>query len=62
MGQVIVEQIISADGYAEDAEGGIGFFSNAGWINEADTAQLRMLSGVSAIVLGAKTYGMFASY
>lgn len=62
MGKVIVEQIVSVDGYAEDAEGGIGFFANADWINEADTEQLRMLSGVSAIVLGAKTYRMFADY
>jgi len=62
MGKVIVEQIVSVDGYAEDAEGGIGFFANADWINEADTEQLRMLSGVSAIVFGAKTYRMFADY
>lgn len=62
MGKVIVEQIVSADGYAEDADGGIGFFVNADWINEVDTEQLRMLSGVAAIVFGAKTYRMFADY
>lgn len=62
MGKVIVEQIVSLDGYAEDAEGGIGFFANADWINEADTDQLRMLSSVDAIVFGAKTYRMFADY
>lgn len=62
MGKVIVEQIVSADGYAEDADGGIGFFANADWINAADTEQLRMLSGVAAIVLGSNTYRMFAGY
>lgn len=62
MSKIIVEQIISADGYAEDADGGIGFFENARWINDADSEQLQMLSGVSAIVFGAKTYRMFASY
>lgn len=31
MGKVIVEQIVSADGYAEDADGGIDFFVNASW-------------------------------
>ncbi|RYY76875.1 MAG: reductase [Gammaproteobacteria bacterium] len=62
MGKIIVEQIVSADGYAEDADGGIGFFANADWINAADTEQLRMLSEVSAIVLGANTYRMFAGY
>lgn len=62
MGQIIVEQIVSADGYAEDAGGSIGFFGNARWVNDADAEQLRRLSGVSAIVLGAKTYRMFAGY
>lgn len=62
MGKVIVEQIVSADGYAEDADGGIGFFANADWINTADTEQLRMLSGVAAIVLGKNTYRMFSDY
>lgn len=62
MGKVIVEQIVSADGYAEDADGGIGFFENAAWVNEVDAEQLRLLGGVSAIVFGAKTYRMFAGY
>ena len=62
MGRLIVEQIVSADGYAEDAEGGIDFFVNANWINAADGEQLRMLSSVAGIVLGAKTYRMFADY
>ena len=62
MGKVIVEHIVSLDGYAEDADGGIDFFINANWVNEADTEQLRMLSGVAAIVFGAKTYRMFADY
>lgn len=62
MGNVIVEQIVSADGYAEDADGSIDFFVNANWINEVDGEQLRLLSSVEAIVFGAKTYGMFAGY
>lgn len=62
MGKIIVEQIISADGYAEDDGGGIDFFFTAKALNEADTDQLRMLAGVSAIVFGATTYRMFADY
>lgn len=62
MGKVIVEQIVSVDGYAEEAGGGIDFFVNANWINAADAEQLRMLSSVAAIVFGAKTYRMFAGY
>ncbi|GGD44469.1 dihydrofolate reductase family protein [Pseudoxanthomonas indica] len=62
MGRVIVEQIISVDGYAADADGGIDFFVNAQAINEADSEQLRLLQGVKAIVLGRVTYGMFSDY
>ena len=62
MGKLIVEQIVSADGYAEDDEGGIEFFMNAKALNDVDTEQLRVLSGVAAIVFGARTYRMFADY
>lgn len=62
MGNLIVEQIISADGYAADAEGGIGFFASAREFNDADPDQLRMLSRVGGIVLGRVTYRMFADY
>ncbi|MGR0218526.1 dihydrofolate reductase family protein [Agromyces sp. ZXT2-6] len=70
MGRLVVEQIVSADGYAADADGGIGFFeaspeiagdaaSGAGPI---DREQLEWLAGVDAILLGANTYRMFADY
>ena len=62
MGRLIVEQIISADGYAAELDGGIGFFVDARGINEADQDQLRLLEGVGAIVLGRATYRMFADY
>jgi len=62
MGRLIVEQIISADGYAAELDGGIGFFSDARGINDADQDQLRRLEGVGAIVLGRTTYRMFADY
>jgi dihydrofolate reductase len=62
MGKVIVEQIVSIDGYAEDADGGIGFYVDARELNAVDREQLRMLRSVGAIVLGARTYRMFADY
>ena len=70
MGRLIVEQIISADGYAADREGGIGFFEvspEAGGDVESGTGpidreQLAWLEGVDAILLGATTYRMFAEY
>jgi len=63
MGKLIIEQIVSADGYAAEPNGGIGFFeSEVASINEADGDQLRMLESVRAIVLGRTTYRMFADY
>ena len=62
MGRLIVEQIVSADGYAAEPDGGIGFFQNARGINDVDEQQIRLLASVRTIVLGRRTYGMFASY
>lgn len=62
MGHLIVEQILSADGYAAEPDGGIGYFVDARSINEADQDQKRMLEGVQAIVFGRTTYRMFADY
>lgn len=62
MGRLIVEQIISADGYAAELDGGIDFFGDARGVNEADQDQLRLLEGVDAIVLGRTTYRLFADY
>ncbi|MET0583017.1 MAG: dihydrofolate reductase family protein [Pseudoxanthomonas sp.] len=62
MGRLIVEQIVSVDGYAADADGGIGFFSSARQLNDSDPEQMKMLERVGAIVLGAVTYRMFADY
>lgn len=70
MGRLIVEQIVSADGYAADGDGGIDFFEvspetagDAGTGPGAiDREQLAWLEGVDAILLGANTYRMFADY
>lgn len=62
MGHLIVEQIVSADGYAEDRHGSIDFFENARSINDADVDQLRLLDDVGAIVLGRRTFELFERY
>jgi dihydrofolate reductase len=62
MGRIIVEQIISADGFAEARKGGIDFFESAGDFSEMEPEQLEMLANVDAIVFGANTYRMFAKY
>jgi len=62
MGKIIVEQIVSADGFAEARKGGIEFFNSAGDFSEMEPEQMEVLAHVDAIVFGATTYRMFADY
>jgi dihydrofolate reductase len=62
MGRVIVEQIISADGFAAGPDGSLDFFQLPGDFDSTDPGQLAMLEGVDAILLGANTYRMFSAY
>lgn len=62
MGRLTIEQIVSADGYAADAAGGIAFFEAVDEVDSSDADQLAWLEGVDAILLGANTYRMFADY
>lgn len=61
MGRIIVEQIITADGFVQDTDGGMKFM-DAAPIDSTDSDQLDMLERVGAIVLGRKTYEMFVEY
>jgi dihydrofolate reductase len=62
MGKLIVEQVVTADGYTQDTGGGIDFFIADAIVSGDDQEQLVMMQGVDAIVLGAATYGMFSQY
>jgi dihydrofolate reductase len=62
MGRLTVEQIVSADGYAADADGGIDFFRAVDAIDPNDADQLTFLEDIDAILMGATTYRMFADY
>jgi dihydrofolate reductase len=62
MGRLTVEQIVSADGYAADPDGGIDFFRAVDAIDSDDADQLGFLEDVDAILMGATTYRMFADY
>ena len=62
MGRLTVEQIVSVDGYAADANGDIAFFEAVDEVDSNDEDQLAFLEGVDAILLGANTYRMFAGY
>jgi dihydrofolate reductase len=62
MGRLTVEQIVTADGYAADSNGGLDFFGAVDDFQATDADQLAFLDGVDAILLGANTYRMFAAY
>jgi dihydrofolate reductase len=62
MGKLIVEQIVSADGYTQDQDGRIDFFEHERSINDADADQLRLLDTVGAIVLGRRTFQLFEAF
>ena len=62
MGRLTVEQIISVDGYAADADGGIEFMQSVDNVDSNDADQLEFLQDVDAILMGANTYRLFAGY
>jgi len=62
MGDLIVQQFVSADGFAGDETGEFVLFDGSGPTDELDNETLARLENVEAIVLGATTYRMFASY
>jgi dihydrofolate reductase len=62
MGSLIVQQFVSADGFAGDPSGEFTLFDGAGASDELDNETLARLESVEAIVLGANTYRMFAAY
>lgn len=64
MGEITVEQIVSVDGYAADDDGGIEFFQDVdfGDGGRIDHEQMGWLETVDAILLGRRTYEMFAAY
>jgi hypothetical protein len=54
MGRLIVQQFVSVDGFAADADNQFTFFDDVdGTSAEVDLETLRVLSSVDAIVLGA---------
>lgn len=64
MGTITIEQIVSADGYAAERDGGLGFFGafDATDDDRTDHDQLAWLDSVDAILFGRTTYEMFAGY
>jgi len=62
MTEFVIDLITSADGYATDKNGDIGWFGDAGDLEETNPSQDAFLAGLEAILLGRKTYEMFSAF
>jgi dihydrofolate reductase len=62
MRKLIVQQWISADGFATDSEGTTKFFEFPDYSEGWDEDELNLLESVDCILLGANTYKMFLEY
>ncbi|RDV08703.1 hypothetical protein DXK94_17270 [Arthrobacter sp. RT-1] len=63
MGQLIIQDFVSADGFAADANNQFTFYEYLdGGTAEFDRSQLEWLKTVDTMVLGANTYREFAEY
>lgn len=62
MRKLILEEWISLDGYAADVNGETAFFPTTEENRRADEDQLKFLDTVDTILLGRKTYELFAGF
>ncbi|WP_020670811.1 dihydrofolate reductase family protein [Amycolatopsis nigrescens] len=62
MRKVILQEIVSVDGFAAGPQGELGFFDAVDDYSEVDQDNLRILAEVDTIVLGAETYRLFVEY
>jgi dihydrofolate reductase len=63
MGNLVVQQFVSADGFAADEHNQFTLFDHVdGETSEFDRSNLAWLETVGAIIFGATTYRMFADY
>ncbi|APU16692.1 MULTISPECIES: dihydrofolate reductase family protein [Actinoalloteichus] len=62
MGRLIIEQIVSADGSAQDADGGMNHVPSTVDDGGCDVDQRARLADVEAVVLGANTYRLFSGH
>lgn len=62
MKKLIVEEWLSLDGFAEDKKGTLEFFPSTEANKSADKDQLDFLETIDTMLLGRKTYRLFADY
>lgn len=62
MRKLILEEWLSLDGFAADRKDGLDFFPASDTDHFSDRDQLRFLDSVDTILLGRKTYELFAAF
>jgi dihydrofolate reductase len=62
MRKLILQEWLSLDGFAEDADGALHFFPSTEADQYSDRDQLRFLDDVDTILLGRRTYELFVGF
>jgi dihydrofolate reductase len=62
MGRVLVQQLVSADGFAAGPDGELDFFEAGGDLTDIDRDMLPELESTAHILLGRVTYEIFAGF
>jgi dihydrofolate reductase len=62
MRKLILEEWLSLDGYVEDQNGKLDFFPSTESNRYADEDQLKFLDTIDTMLLGRKTYELFAGF
>jgi dihydrofolate reductase len=60
--KVIVQELVSVDGYVAGPSGELDFFETVADYSEVDQDNLLVLSSVDTILLGSATYRLFVDY
>ncbi len=62
MRRVIVQELVSLDGFAAGPDDDLDFFETVRDYSEVDSDNLEMLKDVDTVLLGAQTYRLFVDY
>lgn len=62
MRKIILQEWLSMDGYAADANGNVGFIESTTLNKYSDLEQLEWLDTIDTILLGANTYRLFVDF
>lgn len=62
MRRLIVQELVTVDGFVAGTEGDLTFFESVSDYSEVDRDNLQILEEVDTILLGANTYRMFVDY